>query len=52
MELIEYKDIKTLEDYKKYNRQRYKIWYQANKEKKSQYNKDYYYNSKNKSNKD
>lgn len=52
MELIKYSEIKTLEEYKQYNRQRYRLWYQANKEKKLQYNKDYYYNSKNNSNKD
>lgn len=56
MELIKYSEITTLEEYKKYNRQRYRLWYQKNKEKKLQYNRDRYYNlknnSKNNSNKD
>ena len=49
MELIKYSEITTLEEYKKYNRQRYRLWYQKNKEKKLQYNRDRYYNLKNKS---
>ncbi|MDU4935181.1 MAG: hypothetical protein E6X43_07630 [Peptostreptococcaceae bacterium] len=49
MEVIEYSQIKTLEEYKKYNRQKARLWYQANREKKLQYNKDYYYSKKNKS---
>ena len=49
MELIKYSEITTLEEYKKYNRQRYRLWYKKNKEKKLQYNRDRYYNLKNKS---
>ena len=49
MKLIKYNEITTLEEYKKYNRQMYRLWYQKNREKKLQYNKDRYYNLKNKS---
>ncbi|CEN26628.1 Uncharacterised protein [[Clostridium] sordellii] len=46
-------DCKTVEDVKELNRQRYRRWYQANREKKLAYAKDYrekYINKKNKSN--
>lgn len=46
MELIKHNEITTLEEYKEYNKQRAKLWYQRNKEKKIQYQKDRYYNSK------
>lgn len=49
MKLIKYNEITTLEEYKKYNRQMYRLWYQKNREKKLQYNRDRYYNLKNKS---
>ena len=44
-----YPRITTLEEYKQYNRQMYRLWYQKNREKKLQYNRDRYYNLKNKS---
>ena len=46
MELIKSSDCKTLEEYIAYQRQKSKLWYQANREKKIQYQKDRYYNSK------
>ncbi|MBP3931427.1 MAG: hypothetical protein J6D47_17915 [Peptostreptococcaceae bacterium] len=46
MELIKASDCKTLEEYRAYQRQKSKIWYQNNREKKIQYQKDRYYNSK------
>ena len=49
MKLIKYNEITTLEEYKQYNRQMYRLWYQKNREKKLQYNRDRYYNSKNNS---
>ena len=44
MKQIQYKDIQTLEEYREYNKQKAREWYQKNKEKKNQYSKDYYYN--------
>lgn len=46
MELIKSSDCKTLEEYRAYLRQQSKLWYQKNREKKIQYQKDRYYNSK------
>ena len=46
MELIKASDCKTLEEYRAYQRQKSKLWYQNNREKKIQYQKDRYYNSK------
>ena len=46
METIKASDCKTLEEYRAYQRQKSKIWYQNNREKKIQYQKDRYYNSK------
>ena len=46
MELIKASDCKTLEEYRAYQMQKSKIWYQNNREKKIQYQKDRYYNSK------
>lgn len=46
MELIKHSEIKSLEDYKLYKKQQSKLWYQKNREKKIQYQKDRYYNSK------
>lgn len=48
MNLIKYSEITTVEEYKAYLRQQSKIWYQNNKERKKQYQRDRYYNSKNK----
>ena len=44
MEKIQHKDIKTIEEYKEYKRQKAREWYLRNKEKKDQYSRDYYYN--------
>ena len=44
MKIIQHKDIKTLEEYKEYNKQKAREWYLRNKEKKDQYSRDYYYN--------
>ena len=41
---IQHKDIKTIDEYKEYKRQKAREWYQRNKEKKDKYSKDYYYN--------
>ena len=52
-ELYSLDDCMTIEDVKELNRQRYRRWYQANREKKLAYAKDYrekYINKKNKSN--
>ena len=46
METIKASDCKTLEEYRAYQRQKSKLWYQNNREKKIQYQKDRYYNSK------
>ena len=46
MELIKSSDCKTLEEYRAYQRQKSKIWYQNNREKKIKYQLDRYYNSK------
>ena len=46
MELIKASDCKTLEEYRAYQRQKSKIWYQNNREKKIKYQLDRYYNSK------
>ena len=46
METIKASDCKTLEEYRAYQRQKSKIWYKNNREKKIQYQKDRYYNSK------
>lgn len=48
MKEIKHSEIKTLEDYKTYTRQNSKKWYQANKEKKKQYQRDRYYSLKSK----
>ena len=48
MNLIKYSEITTVEEYKAYLRQQSRIWYQNNKERKKQYQRDRYYNSKNK----
>ena len=45
-EIIKYKDITTLEEYREYNRLMYKEWYKRNKEKKQAYQRNYYYNKK------
>lgn len=52
-ELYSINDCVTIDDVKELNRQRYKRWYQANREKKLAYAKEYrekYLNKKNKSN--
>ena len=46
METIKASDCKTLEEYRAYQRQKSKLWYKNNREKKIQYQKDRYYNSK------
>ena len=46
MELIKASECKTLEEYRAYQRQKSKIWYQNNREKKIKYQLDRYYNSK------
>ena len=46
METIKASDCKTLEEYRAYQRQKSKIQYKNNREKKIQYQKDRYYNSK------
>lgn len=46
MGLIKPSECTTLEEYRAYQRQQSKIWYQNNREKKIQYQKDRYYNSK------
>ena len=46
MELIKHSEIKSLEDYKLYKKQQFKIWYKKNREKKIKYQMDRYYNSK------
>lgn len=46
METIKASDCKTLEEYRAYQRQKSKLWYQNNREKKIQYQKDRYYNTK------
>ena len=46
MELIKHSEIKTLEEYKAYQKQQCKLWYKKNREKKIQYQKDRYYNNK------
>ena len=43
---IKHSEIKTLEDYILYTKQKSKRWYEANKEKKLQYQKDRYYKIK------
>ena len=43
---MEYSKIQTFEEYKEYNRQRAKNWYERNREKKLKYQKDRYYNMK------
>ena len=47
IESINHSDIKSLEDYLQYKRQQSKKWYQLNREKKIEYQKNRYYNSKN-----
>ena len=46
MEQIKHSDIKTLEDYKLYQRQKSRRWYLKNREKKKKYQLDRYYKSK------
>lgn len=46
MELIKHSEIKTLEEYRAYLRQQSRLWYQKNKEKKKQYQRDRYYSLK------
>ena len=45
-EIIKHKDITTLEEYREYNRLMYKEWYKRNKERKQEYQRNYYYNKK------
>ena len=40
MEIIKASDCKTLEEYRAYQRQKSKIWYQNNREKKIKYQKN------------
>ena len=47
MEMIKHSEIQTIEDYKRYRKQISRRWYEANKEKKKQYQRDRYYNNKN-----
>ena len=47
-QIIKHSEIKTLDDYKLYRKQQAKKWYEANKEKKKKYQRDRYYNIKNK----
>ena len=53
MKVAEYPELKDMftvegifEEYKEYNRQRAKDWYERNREKKLKYQKDRYYNMK------
>ena len=46
MEMIKHSEIQTIEDYKLYRKYISKRWYEANKEKKKQYQRDRYYNIK------
>ena len=46
MEMIKHSEIQTIEDYKLYKKYISKCWYEANKEKKKQYQRDRYYNVK------
>ncbi len=46
MNLIRYSDIKNLDEYKEYKRQRSKLWYEKNKLKKKLYQKNYYIEKK------
>lgn len=48
MKLIKSSDCKTLEEYRAYLKQQSKLWYEKNRERKLQYQREYYYNSKNK----
>ena len=41
MQLIEHKDIKTIDDYKIYQKQRHAIWYEKNKEKRKEQMRKY-----------
>ena len=43
---MKYNEIQTFEEYKEYNRQRAKDWYERNRDKKLKYQKDRYYNMK------
>lgn len=47
MELIKSSDCTTLEEYRAYQRQQSKLWYQKNRDRKKQYQRDRYYNMKN-----
>lgn len=49
MELIKASECTTLEEYREYQRQQSRLWYQRNREKKKEYQLKRYYNSKNKS---
>ena len=44
MEKLEHKDIKTLEDYREWNKQKSKEWYRKNKARKQEYSRNYYCN--------
>ena len=46
MEMIKHSEIQTIEDYKRYRKQISRRWYEANKEKKKQYQRDRYSNVK------
>lgn len=50
MNTIEHKDIKTIDEYKAYKRQKAKQWYEKNKDKKKEYGRNYYYQNKNSKN--
>ena len=41
MKIIEHKDIKTIDDYKTYQKQRHAIWYEKNKEKRKEQMRKY-----------
>lgn len=45
-EIIKYKDITTIEEYKEYNRKMYNEWYKKNRERKKEYQRNYYYKKK------
>lgn len=48
MELIKPDQCKTLEEYRAYQRQQSRLWYQKNREKKIKYQQDRYYSKKSK----
>ena len=49
MQKIEHKDIKTIEQYREWNRRKAREWYKNNKARKQEYARNYYYKVRNKS---